>query len=97
MSHEEIAFIVNQVLTKPSEETKELLERFEKSIREREVNMESEIIIKTQEKLLEPLEEHDEMDEQFLTMECFEEINYHFTQTSKTYIAFEKPCSIKDI
>jgi len=81
MDHAEIAYIVNQVLTKPSEETKELLERFEKTIRSRE----------------EALEEKDEPDEQFLTMECFEEIGYHFMQTSKISISFTKGTNIKDI
>jgi hypothetical protein len=91
MDHKEIANIVNRVLTEPAEKTKELLESFEAYIRARENALEVE------ENVLGPLEDNDDMDEQFLTMECFEEINYHFTNTSRGYMKFEKICNFKDI
>lgn len=105
MEHQEIAYIVKRVLTEPSEDTRELLLRFEKSIRHREKDLESQVIIvkplepliEQKQKLLEPIEEYDDIKEQLLTIECFEEINYYFTQTSKVSIKFEKACSIKDI
>jgi hypothetical protein len=91
MDHKEIANIVNRVLTEPAEKTKELLESFEAYIRARES------LLEVEENLLGPLEDNDDMDEQFLTMECFEDINYHFLQTSKISISFTKGSNIKDI
>ena len=91
MDHKEIANIVNRVLTEQSKDTKELLEQFEASIRARENALEVE------ENILGAVEDNDDMDEQFLTMECFEAINYHFLQTSKISISFTKGSNIKDI
>ena len=91
MDHKEIAYIVKRVLTEQSEDTKELLERFEKDIRARENALEEE------ENVLGAVGDVDDVDEQFLTMECFEAINYHFTQTSRGYISFTKGCMFKDI
>jgi hypothetical protein len=91
MDNKEIANIVNRVLTEQSKDTKELLEQFEASIRARENALEVE------ENILGAVADVDEPDEQFLTMECFEEINYHFLQTSKISISFTKGCMFKDI
>lgn len=84
MDHQEIAYIVKRVLTESSSSTKELLEKFEKSIRDREDAMVVEEVV-------------DEPDEQFLTMECFEAISYYYTDTSRTFMKFSKPINIKDI
>ena len=91
MNHEEIAYIVNRVLTEPAEKTKELLARFEKDLRAREN------VLEEQENILGAVGDVDDVDEQFLTMECFEAINYHFTQTSRGYMKFTKGCLFKDI
>ena len=91
MNHEQIANLVNKVLTEPAEKTKELLEAFESYIRARENALEEE------ENVLGAVGDVDDVDEQFLTMECFEAINYHFTNTSRGYISFTKGSNIKDI
>lgn len=91
MNHEEIAYIVNKVLTDATEDTKQLLARFEKDLRAREN------VLEEQENILGAVGDVDDVDEQFLTMECFEEINYHFTQTSRYYMSFTKGSKFKDI
>ena len=91
MNHEDIAYIVNKVLTDATEDTKQLLARFEKDLRARENAIEE------QENILGVVGDVDDVDEQFLTMECFEAINYYFTTTSRGYMKFTKGCMFKDI
>jgi hypothetical protein len=70
MNHCEIAEIVNKVL-KGSENNLEmdiLLMKFENNLREKEMEDIQ-------------LEAVDDMDEQFLTMQCFEEIDYYYIRS----------------
>jgi hypothetical protein len=82
MNHAEIAYIVKRVLTEPCEDTKELLLRFEKNIRDKENNMENEIIVvhsreplvEQGQELLEAIDENDDKDEIMLTESVFKEL-----------------------
>lgn len=70
MNHAEIAEIVNKVLTgkENSLEMDILLMKFENNLREKEMEDIQ-------------LEAVDDMHEQFLTMECFEEIDYYYIRS----------------
>ncbi len=70
MNHSEIAEIVNKVLkgTKDDLELDILLMKFENNLREKEMEDIQ-------------LEAVDDMDEQFLTMQCLEEIDYYYIRS----------------
>ena len=93
MDHKEIAYIVNKILkgTDNNIQMDELLMRFENNLRLREEALEDKEI------LVGAVEDTDSMEEQFLTMECFEEIKYYWSDTSKVSMLFVKDCLLKDI
>lgn len=92
MDHKEIAYIVNKILngTKDTDVDKVLM-RFENNLRLREEALEDKEI------LVGAVENTDSMEEQLLTMECFEEIKYYWSDTSKVSMLFVKGCLLKDI
>ena len=93
MNHEEIAYIVNRILKGKDNtiEMDELLMRFENNLRVREEALEDEEV------LLGAVGDTDTLEEQFLTMECFEAIKYYWSDTSKVSMLFVKDCLLKDI
>jgi hypothetical protein len=92
MNNSEIAEIVNKVLkgTKDDLELDILLMKFENNLREKEMNDIQ-------------LEAVDDMDEQFLTMQCFEDIDYYYIRSHSPsiidvyYSKLDKNKIIKDI
>jgi hypothetical protein len=92
MNNSEIAEIVNKVLkgTKDDLELDILLMKFENNLREKEMNDIQ-------------LEDVDDMDEQFLTMQCFEDIDYYYIRSHSPsiidvyYSKLDKNKIIKDI
>jgi hypothetical protein len=64
---------------------------FKCNLKEREEALEDEEI------LLGAVEDTDSLEEQLLTMECFEQIKYYWSDTSKVSMLFVKGCLLKDI